>query len=221
VILNLIKAEFRYRTWDGSELGLGEKASILFDVLESSAMPWSTEYDGGVRNIARLSHILTFAIVVDRTPSAVPYWGGETLIPIFSKPIPRILWPGKPEEVLGNTFWKNYAGVMSDDDYVTSYNLPWLPELYANFGWLGVVIGMIVIGVAFRYLVEKFRADDGVEARFIFGLALFFNLFWAESNISLMFGGLLLNFLALLVTFKILSTICARRVGRSVLSWRG
>jgi hypothetical protein len=43
----------------------------------------------------------------------------------------------------------------------------WMGELYFNFGWLGIVVGMILLGIWFRVLQESFshRRHDPVDAR--------------------------------------------------------
>jgi hypothetical protein len=101
----------------------------------------------------RFGYVFTFANVVDRTPREVPYWGRATLTPLLTKPIPRVVWPSKPEEATGQTFGHRYKYLESWDQ-TTSWNMPQLVEFYAAFGIWGVVLGMFLLGALYRLLFE-------------------------------------------------------------------
>ena len=75
---------------------------------------------------------------------------------------PRIFWKDKPNDRLGNEFGQRYnvltkenkdLGIKRDDS--TSWNMPFLNELYANYGKKGVIYGMFVLGLIFPYLVQN------------------------------------------------------------------
>ncbi len=55
--------------------------------------------------------------------------------------IPRVLWPDKPTTSRGGWFTR-YIGV----DYATAIAMTSFGELYWNFGFIGVAIGMFIIG---------------------------------------------------------------------------
>ncbi|MCH7957978.1 MAG: hypothetical protein IIB63_10525 [Proteobacteria bacterium] len=138
----------------------------------------------------RVSLILTLTHVVDKTPDPVPYWGGETYKPLFTSMIPRAVWPGKPEERTGNAFGRRY-GVLVETERQLSFNLPWITEMYANFGRAGVILGMALVGLLFGFL-ERFLARPGMTAlEFVTGATILLPLFFQESNFSLMTGSLL------------------------------
>jgi oligosaccharide repeat unit polymerase len=62
--------------------------------------------------------------------------------------VPRALWPGKP---VGTSFdFAPYAGMLSDN---VSFPLP--AEFYADYGLVGVILGMFLVGVLYRRL-DKF-----------------------------------------------------------------
>ena len=84
----------------------------------------------------RMADIDTFAAVILATPEQIPYWRGETLYPLLFKPIPRFLYPEKPEDISGGTFPHRY-GFLSQANRETSFNLSPMVELYCNFGIAG------------------------------------------------------------------------------------
>lgn len=140
--------------------------------------------------VRRVSLILTLTHVVDKTPDPVPYWGGETYKPLFTSMIPRAVWPSKPEERTGNVFGRRY-GVLVKTERQLSFNLPWITEMYANFGRAGVIVGMALVGLLFGFL-ERFLARPGMTAlEFATGATILLPLFFQESNFSLMTGSLL------------------------------
>ncbi|MCZ6610897.1 MAG: hypothetical protein O7A66_12935 [Alphaproteobacteria bacterium] len=120
----------------------------------------------------------------------MPYWGGETYKPFFTSMIPRAVWPGKPEERAGNAFGRRY-GILTEAERRMSVNIPWTTEMYANFGRVGVVLGMGLVGALFGFL-ERFLARPGMAPlEFATGAMILLPLFYQESNFSLMTGSLL------------------------------
>jgi hypothetical protein len=140
--------------------------------------------------VRRLALVVLLQYCVDRTPASIPYLHGATLTNLLTNPVPRILWPNKPAEVMGQWFGHHYR-ILGEDDTVTSINLPWLVEFYINFGPLGVVIGMTIVG-AFLVLLEHVLLNAAMtDLEIVAGWALVFRLFYQESNLSLMLGGLI------------------------------
>lgn len=145
-----------------------------------------TTYASAIR---RVSLILLFSDVVGKTPDRVPYWGGETYKPLATALIPRALWPGKPREIAGNAFGRRY-GLIEPTNTWHSSNIPWIVEMYANFGSLGVLIGMTLVGFGVYALERFFARPDLRTIEKACGAALVLPLFFQESNLSLMVGAL-------------------------------
>ena len=186
-----VKQEVRNRTWIGSDAKKSpvEKSGIYLDVLadflSGKGIPFS---DGMQIGIQRIGQILTLADVVALTPSVVPYWMGETYYPLLWKPIPRFLYPDKPMEQSGQDFGHRYK-FLSTTDGDTSYNLPQLVEFYANFGSIGVIIGMFLLGLIYRSIDYMcFHNDSGMGA-LVAGLYILSKLLLIESALSLVLGG--------------------------------
>ena len=185
------KAEYRNLTWNSggmSQLNLVEKAKLFWDlnyVLYTE--PQNREKAFERSPMSRIAYAVLFSAVVDRTPETVPYWNGETYKPLLSKVIPRAIWPDKPLEVIGGHFGHRY-GFIQPTDTTTSVNLPWLIEMYANFGTWGVLVGMGLLGFLFAFLEMKFNRNEMSFLEFILGTTVLFRLINQESNFSLLFG---------------------------------
>jgi hypothetical protein len=133
---------------------------------------------------------LTLAGVLHDTPGIVPYWNGASYYPLLFKPLPRALFPGKPEEITGQTFGHRY-GLLDQANFETSYNLPQLIEGYVNFGIPGIVISMLLFGVLYRLVQLTFvHANMGFGA-LISGIYVSVKLLQIESATSLVLGDLI------------------------------
>lgn len=199
VAFNPVKHQYRAVAWQDelfASMSFFDKASLFYEatqVFYQSGVLSSLAQDSST--IARVSRVSTLETVMEMTPDEVPYWMGSSYRTLLTSFIPRVIWPGKPESKIGQEFGHRYA-LLHYDDLTTSYNLPWLPEFYANFGFIGVVFGMFFVGVIFRFIIQKLSAPPGDNLSLILGLAISFSLFYADSNFALLFGGVLLKFLA-------------------------
>ncbi len=212
LIFSPVKSEYRHLTWNRnfSDASALEKTSLFLNltikhyqgVMTSSQVNNS---DDSANNavIERSAHILLFSDVMLKTPIIVPYWNGETYLPLFTSFIPRALWSDKPVETVGNQFGHRYRYLDSTDKN-TSWNLPWIVEMYANFGTLGVLIGMPLVGIFSAFLEQKLNspAMDSVEV--VIGATVLFRLIYQESNFSVMTGTVVNLTLALYVMFRFL-----------------
>lgn len=147
----------------------------------------------------RIGHVMTLGQVMEKTPQSVPFWNGETYKPLITSFIPRLIWPGKPEERVGATFGARYGYQQPHD--TNSFNLPWLTEMYVNFGWIGVVVGMSAVGMFLGFLERFFCRPDSTLAESVVGGAIVLPLFHQDSNLSVMIGSLVPLTIVLWVLF--------------------
>lgn len=87
-------------------------------------------------------------------PEIVPYRPGSTLLDIAIRAIPRPLWPDKPLEsndLMVSTLWPTHY---SQSRASAAFSL--LGQFYADYGLIGVAVGMTLVGLAMRMLWEYF-----------------------------------------------------------------
>jgi hypothetical protein len=130
------------------------------------ASTWSTQgfLDNSIHAfMKRMGIITSVAAVLRDVPDQVDYKYGETLaqapISIF---IPRILWPGKPVLNIGHEFGTTFH-LISVVDRETMIAPSLVGEFYWNFGLLGVVIGMFLVGGVYRLVYQKYGTLTGFE----------------------------------------------------------
>jgi hypothetical protein len=206
ILLQPVKDAFRHYTWSHgrfASLGIAGKAELFGEMAWNyytqphASQPFLDAAAG------RVAHIRLLAFVMEQSPSPVPYWGGETYKSLLTKFIPRILWPDKPKETLSHDFGHRYS-LLNENDHSTAMNLPWLVELWVNFGLAGLVIGMLLYGALFGYLVQKLNRHDMTALEFVVGATVLFPLCVdQESSFSIVAGNALLLYLCLYAYFQI------------------
>jgi hypothetical protein len=82
----------------------------------------------------------------------VPLQGGRTLVAIPLAFIPRLIWPDKPDVPTGQLFNREIIQGEVADTYISPSHLG---ELYWNFGWPGLLSGMLFIGAILGFVAAK------------------------------------------------------------------
>ena len=204
--------EFREQAWGSGDLSQGARTALWYSLVRTHADQngWLSVAAHGTEVVAtRTAHVDLFADVIRQTPESVPYWGGYTYVSLVGSFVPRILWPDKPQKITGQDFGHRY-GYLYENDRSTSINLPFLVEFYANFGENGVYIGMFIIGVILAVLQRTLNRPRQTWVRSLCGLVLLLPLVTnIESDFSLIFGGLILNGLAMYLVYRFLLSRCA------------
>jgi hypothetical protein len=111
----------------------------------------------GINTTARrLDALGILSVILRDSGTRVPFQGGWSLAYIPMSYVPRLVWPGKPSFETGQwvTDHFGYPGIVS------STGCTWIGELYFNFGWTGLLVGMTLLGVWFRFLQESFLGID-------------------------------------------------------------
>lgn len=104
----------------------------------------------------------TFMAVQYAVPRFVDYVYADPFLYVFILPLPRALWPAKPEPE-----WIRTIGpILGTPNAVEAgAAVPQFGEYYMAFGWPGVVMGMVVFGLVTRALWAWFQADPRDPAR--------------------------------------------------------
>jgi hypothetical protein len=193
-IFNPIKSQYRavvWRTTEGQSMPVIERVSLFVSLAGEFWFTRQVATDDVRSNLMeRLNHLVLAAHVTNTTPDEIPYWYGETLTSAGYVFIPRVLWPDKPSLTFGVQFGHRY-GMLDVSNTSTTVNLTWVTELYANFGYFGVIVGMALIGVAFALMERWFATPGTSRIDLIIPLATNFPLIYPESNIVMMWGSVI------------------------------
>ena len=140
--------------------GMIARAAILGDlkhVVELAIAAEGRDNGPGERAqslLERTSVRASVQMIVQHTGVEVKFQDGHTLTPLLATFVPRIIWSDKPDVATGRVVNKEFR--VSEADFWDTYVSPSIPgELYWNFGWTGVLIGMAVIGGALGTLGRR------------------------------------------------------------------
>jgi hypothetical protein len=205
ITLRGVSDQYRQVVWYAGGGGGPLSRSKLFFKLARDRVN-SDGIDGAVTkgfqtSAGRSANLELLADVIIRTPREIPYWGGETYLSLVGSFVPRVLWPDKPTKELGQAFGHRYSYI-GPNDLGTALNLPILVEFYVNFGILGVILGMCVVGIIYC-TIERFVNQAGQDTlQSLVGVVILIPLANIESDFSLGFGGLILNGAALWLVLR-------------------
>jgi hypothetical protein len=82
-------------------------------------------------------------LIVHRVGKDVPFQQGATLTPIAVAFIPKIIWPDKPSNAVGQVFNRLFHVSADPDTYISPSHVG---ELYWNFGWPGILLISPLLG---------------------------------------------------------------------------
>jgi hypothetical protein len=112
-------------------------------------------------------------------------WKGYENLPYTV--IPRALFPSKPFDDFANA-WAVQEGYLATNDYETSYNLPWVNQMYLSFGSQGIIIGAFIVAVLLFFLERFYWTMQPNAWSFAVGYSIIRALIYLETDFSMSFG---------------------------------
>ncbi|RAM48136.1 MAG: hypothetical protein C6Y22_29500, partial [Hapalosiphonaceae cyanobacterium JJU2] len=211
-----VKSEYRNVTWyskSKQNLNVIERLQIFIELTikyhqENTFNPNVSNNNDSKKNdtdklVERSAHIVILSKVIKKTPKIVPYWNGETYLPLFTSFIPRIVWSDKPVQTIGNEFGRRYK-FLDKTDFSTSINLPIIIEMYINFGRWGIIIGMPLLGVFLAFLEQKLNNLRMNSIEFVVGASAAFQLTYQEISLAISVGTLIPFLVSIYIAFRFL-----------------
>lgn len=130
-----------------------ENLALIFQKALEAKDRTNTGRERAQTALERLTTKGSVELLVRGTGVITPFQHGYTLTPIITTFIPRLLWPDKPSIPTGQILNKEFHVSEGADTYISPSHLG---ELYWNFGWAGVIVGMSLIGVLLGSFGRKF-----------------------------------------------------------------
>lgn len=210
------KERFRNEYWYGGRTGSAIErvafwvqasteawGDVLFNKNESTKVTdlLSTTTD-------RASLIAFTAQIVEEVPIVIPYQNGKTYGFLLVSWVPRALWPGKPSASEVNHLYQTTFRLTREENLDNVSLAPGIiGEAYWNFGWAGVVIIGMLLGLLIRYMEMQFaRRSSGVLLNAII-VGMLPLLLGVEAHMGTYIGGLLLQMIVILAAFAPVSTL--------------
>ena len=138
--------------------------------------------------------------------TAHPYRMGSTLEPLLYTFVPRALWTDKPSVNSSQTFNREFHISADPDTHISPTHLG---ELYWNFGFGGVIIGMTLIGALLGYVNVRF--DPSVQTSLTRTLVVMVTMYELLAHLEGSIGNEYVVWIRTMVLIGILHFIFARR----------
>jgi hypothetical protein len=180
--------------------------------------PWMVLTDPLGLISKRLYGYESLGLAVRYTPSQIPFQDGATLKRLGEGLVPRILWPGKPHVGLGlwfSIYYWTYPGLPPVPQTVTHPG-----ELWIDFGFYGVVIGLLLFGLWYRFVFNALRPRESPTAATLYTI-VFVSIVNVSVDIPFLYVTMIQRVVAtaaLLVAVELGDVLWARWRGRSAAS---
>jgi oligosaccharide repeat unit polymerase len=112
--------------------------------------------------------------IINGIPDKMPYQFGESLFLWVVAPIPRTMWPDKPDITYGRVIGEKIYGKRDENSPGGGVPPGYIAELYLNFGYLGIIAGMFLFGVCCKLFYDAFKK---VRSQSIYGMILYLLVF--------------------------------------------
>jgi hypothetical protein len=127
--------------------------AVLQQALEATTRV-NTGHERAQSALERLTAKGSVEMIVQGIGKNHDFQNGYTLMPMVTAFIPRLIWPGKPSIQTGQILNKEFH---VSEDAETFISPSHLGELYWNFGWVGVLVGMSLVGSLLGLLGARFN----------------------------------------------------------------
>ncbi|MEP7354628.1 MAG: hypothetical protein ABI824_15480 [Acidobacteriota bacterium] len=88
-------------------------------------------------------------------------WFGYSIYSLVCSIVPRVLWPDRPRDIY--LYYSESVGTVQNQGYSLHHATGW----YLNFGYLGVALGAIVMGLVWGYCITaRYRVRNKTGLRF-------------------------------------------------------
>ena len=118
----------------------------------------------------------SLALIMERVPNHVEYSFGSEILLLLISWIPRALWSDKPVVSLGKLF-REQMGLESLYGEGTSISITLPGQCYMSFGFIGVIAGMFLIGILWRFLHEYLVKPKNNLSNSLLVSVMFFSFF--------------------------------------------
>lgn len=138
------------------------------DSISEQDHSFGDRFSGGLEYFAdRVSMKSMVELITERTGNGVRFQHGHTIEPLLYAFIPRLLAPDKGDSSMAGQLVNREFHISADPD--TYIAVSHLGELYWNFGWPGLIVGMTLIGAVMALVASAVRLDTfATLPRFLF-----------------------------------------------------
>ena len=151
------------------------------------------------------------------TPERVPYLNGETYTYMPAMLVPRLINPNRsPTQIVMNLLDVRYGFLSVEQTKVTAVGVNMVPEAYANFGYIGVLLIGLVFGGFTGYFTSLSIGRSATALPTLLAIATTLAVIDMEADLSYLASVLFQSFLGITAFYSGVTFIFNPRRKRSV-----
>jgi len=112
--------------------------------------------------------------IIDKMPERMNYQFGGTLFLWVLAPIPRTMWPQKPDMTEGREIGELIYQKRDENSPGGGVPPGFIAEMYLNFGYAGVIAGLFISGLVIKLFYNAFKK---IRDKSMFGLVVYILVF--------------------------------------------
>jgi len=152
---------------------LGENRNYVKSIFDDSVALEVVDHSGGLDSFdnldfANFEYLAYIISVVPRDSQTYTY--GAQYLQIFTEPVPRVLWPGKPigepVKLVDLNEFGNFVGLTKSV----------VGDAWLNLGYLGVIVNLFFLGYFLKYLYFKIYINGSNIAKISWVMLIPFSL---------------------------------------------
>ena len=220
IFWSAIKPDYREFVNKGSGAQIVEvplSARIDFLTNAASTLDGEKVADGFQRLVSRHGYIEFLGLVLQNVPQVVSFQNGQITAAVFRHiAIPRLVWPGKPMLPNDTEVMSKYTGLPMTWNSDTSISIGYLGELYADFGYLGGLMGASIIGALVGAVYRTVRNNESGSALVAGGLCLMIVLpiaYFGTAYVKLVGAFVMTAVIVLIMSYFVVPTLFRRPNG--------
>ena len=203
IVLQPAKSIYRNEVWDREDR-LSKESPLAGVQRWGRALERSWLQDEGAKGkvsdtLERFDELSVIAVAVANCPGLVPRENGRIWTDNLKLMIPRVFWPSKPiaMDVTNNRFQITFGLQTEEASRSTTGAFPLPADGWWNFGWPGVAIPAVLIGLLYGYLSKAIGTHTWM--RLTLAMSLMMGMHWIQdisSNLTAWIKLLLLTAVA-------------------------
>jgi hypothetical protein len=171
-LIQLAKSDYREMLWSGQLENSSKVGAFISTIDKNISKPDDMAQTQFGNVVVRLNQGWIIAKIIDNIPARETYANGATVKDaIIASIFPRFLFPDKAIAG-GKLNMERYAGVQVSEG--TSMDISQIGEAYANFGALGGMFFMLLLGLFFNWVIARIAHWGNRYPDLMFWLPLIF-----------------------------------------------
>ncbi|MBY0425036.1 MAG: hypothetical protein K2Q22_05310 [Cytophagales bacterium] len=199
-VLQSVKHEYRESEFEGATGGASRMYELFADRFNNPDKILNSDNYENI--VARLNQGRIIGFILNHIPANQPFLEGYSISIALEALVPRFLYPNK--RIIAGGFDKFALFTGRNLPFGTSMDISLIGEAYGNFGIIGGMVFLFIIGIVFSWSISKFLSFSNRFPSIVLWVPfVFFHIIKAESDfgsvVNQIFKSLIMLYLVIYV----------------------